>query len=94
MKKQIYKDKCLFAYAVRVGRAINDLWAGNGVQENLIEGIISFEMKNCQNFFRWKNLLKTFYRFIVLNQVVFNTFVVDLRAESFYLSDTKIYFCA
>lgn len=50
MKKQIYKDKCLFAYTVRVGRAISDLWAGNGVQENLIEGIISFEMKNCQNF--------------------------------------------
>ena len=55
MKKQIYKDKCLFAYTVRVGRAINDLWAGNGVQENLIEGIISFELKNCQNFSRLKN---------------------------------------
>lgn len=48
MKKQIYKDKCIFT--VRVGRVVNDLWPGNGVQENLIEGTISFEMKNCQNF--------------------------------------------
>ena len=47
MKKQIYKDKCIFAYTVRVGRVVNDLWAGNRVQENLIEGTISFEMKNC-----------------------------------------------
>lgn len=47
MKKQIYKDKRIFAYTVRVGRVVNDLWAGNRVQENLIEGTISFEMKNC-----------------------------------------------
>ena len=25
-------------------------YAGKGVQENLTEGTISFEMKNCQNF--------------------------------------------
>ena len=50
MKKQIYKDKRIFAYTVRVGRVVNYLWAGNRVQENLIEGTISFEMKNCQNF--------------------------------------------
>ena len=55
MKKQMYKDKCLFAYTVRVGRAINDLWTGNGVQEKPHRRHNFIWNEKLPEFSRWKN---------------------------------------